>query len=109
MQKQLTPHIHAEEIKAWASGKEIEVWSECNEGWLLDSNPTWKNHYAYRIKPEPKPDLVVYAEVSGVADTACSQFTRSMALTGAYYSFHNMKLTFDGETGKLKAAEVISK
>ena len=108
MQKQLTPHKHAELIKLWADGVEIEFWSEFNEGWLRDTSPTWQNHYKYRIKPEPKKDLTVFTEVVGVMDTTYTEFTRGMALTGEHYRFHNLKLTFDGETGKLKSAEVIN-
>lgn len=56
------PHIHADVIKAWADGAEIE--SSINGGllWRECSKPHWFNDTMYRIKPEPKPltDLEKY-------------------------------------------------
>ena len=50
----MKPHKHAELIKAWADGAEIQwlnkvdgVWDDC-----LDT-PTWSEDYEYRIKLEP--------------------------------------------------------
>jgi hypothetical protein len=57
-------------------------------------NPYWTKHYEYRIKPEPKPDIVVSRWVYRDGSTAhCSQ--------------SNVKYTFDGATGELKSAEVL--
>lgn len=44
------PHIHAEYIKAWADGAEIETISEGN--WRLVQYPMWYIGNVYRIKPE---------------------------------------------------------
>ena len=95
------PHKHAELIKAWADGAEIEekyydgIWRPFNDGQWMDNNP-WE----YRIKPEPKPDFFKYAFAKnfgvGVGD-----------LTSDKWPEDNLKLTFDGETGRLKAAEVL--
>ena len=78
------PHKHAEFIKAWADGAEIEFrthnsieWNRVFKGWSWDSTVICE----YRIKPQPKPDVV---------------------------QFCNLKLTFDGETGQLKSAEVLT-
>ena len=46
-----TPHKHAELIKAWADGAEIEM--ETLDGWVLIS-PSWSEEFQHRIKPEPK-------------------------------------------------------
>ena len=109
----MKPHKHAELIKAWADGAEIETMG-CGH-WYLDKNPDWSDtrdslrikppevpqwrkdmaqalkdgkeiqtyfnmgwvnslmsaegfldanivfyEYEYRIKPEPKPDVVVF-------------------------------------------------
>jgi hypothetical protein len=56
-------HKHAEVLRAIADGKEVEFWIP--EGkWLTALYPTQKNPITYpdlewRIKPEPKPPIVV--------------------------------------------------
>lgn len=46
-----TPHKHAEVIKAWADGQEIEY---CQGGkWFESLVPTWREEREYRIKPKP--------------------------------------------------------
>lgn len=94
-----TPHKHAELIKAWADGAEIEFydtrfeehkWKSCG------SIPHWVPHVTFRIKPESKPD---------VTDYYCVQ--RPHLYLSNPNGSHNLKLTFDGETGKLKSAEVL--
>lgn len=95
-------HKHAELIKAWADGAEIEyrfifspeqpVWSvwktKINDGWS-DSDK-----YEYRIKPEPKPDVIIEMHMTRFNSTKL-------------YVEPNLRLTFDSETGDLKSAEVI--
>jgi hypothetical protein len=95
-----TPHKHAELIKAWADGAEIECIIATTDKWFTP-NPkrlSWDDDMEYRIKPESKPDIVSYVYARG----------------GIWLHFceeedceHNIKLTFDGETGKVKSAEVI--
>ena len=92
-----TPHKHAELIKAWADGSAIEVMDIGGE-WTNTSCPRWNQCFEYRIKPAPKPDLNFYYHID--KETHLSTFP-----TVPYYV--NLKLTFDGETGKLKLAEVI--
>ena len=95
----MKPRKHAEMIKAWADGAEIEYrthvsieWKQVFKGWSWDSL-----YVEYRIKPQPKPDVVgrYRAEVNG--------FVRGAEL----WERENLILTFDGETGKLKSAEVL--
>ena len=45
------PHVHAEIIKAWADGAEVEVFSFANNNWNLSVNPLWNPAHVYRIKP----------------------------------------------------------
>ena len=90
----MKPHKHAELIKAWADGAEIEEryidkdnqdfydWVEFNGDWSYIDN------YEYRVKPEPKLDY----------------YTKHIAYKARIYS---VKLCFDGETGELKSAEVL--
>jgi len=51
-----TPHKHADLIKAWTDGAEIEIgWAEHND-WEVIKNPQWDRNWQFRIKPEPKPE-----------------------------------------------------
>lgn len=48
------PHIHADLIKAWADGAEIE-YKNCGFGgskWIQIDCPNWDNDIEYRIKPK---------------------------------------------------------
>ena len=93
-------HPHAELIKAWADGAEIQVfhpnldtWDDCTY------NPSWMVNIKYRIKPEPKPDVVEYFRVG--------RRTYSLTFEWSDSPRANLKLIYDGETGDLKSAEVI--
>lgn len=98
-------HKHAEVIKAWADGAEIEykyissftnTWTEWkaknNDGWIETDN------YQYRIKPEPKPDVVHELSI---------MLKGNNKFEYGHPDYPSLRLTFDGETGKLKSAEVI--
>lgn len=106
-----TPHKHAALIKAWADGAEIQ-WRESflDDGeWRATLFPSWEPDLEYRIKPEPKPDIVRYAKASFCRDSVGS-YTRSN--TSTWWSMEkawddNIKATFDGETGKLKKVEIV--
>jgi hypothetical protein len=93
-----TPHKHAELIKAWADGATIEVRMGSDDDWMkLAPHPAWDS-VEYRIKPEPKPDVI--------REYICT-------LSGMYYAPDlcqrpNLRLVFDGETGKLIKAEVLA-
>ena len=47
------PHKHAELIKLWADGAEVEVMRESNGVWGSTPTPIWDPARKYRIKPEP--------------------------------------------------------
>lgn len=51
-------HKHAELIKAWADGAEIEFWSSPDNKWYLTERPSWDAGKTYRIKPEKKKPVV---------------------------------------------------
>ena len=99
-----TPHKHAELIKAWADGAEIEVKGSTEDSWFF-VDPDWDTDIEYRIKPEPKPDVVLYATTwfSATDDS----HVLSPRLTKTKTSSDNIKLTFHGETKELIKAEVI--
>jgi len=88
-------HKHADLICAWANGAKIQVKVDW-EKWFDTRKPHWSVDREYRIKPEPKPDVVV---------------RYGAKLRGGLYvepwGNPNLKLTFDGETGELKSAEVL--
>ena len=91
-----TPHKHAKIIKAWADGASIQV--QHGLLWLDIDQPMWNDDF-YRIKPEPRPDVVQFHRIEINRD--------GYEITDFQSRMDNLKLTFDGETGKLKAAEVL--
>ena len=96
----MKPHKHAELIKAWADGAEIE-WRHFNEEvWWPAKTPSWNINCEYRIKPEPKSD---------VTETFYFNSDSTGYVSGMKSDFEdaNLRLTFDGETGELKSAEVL--
>jgi hypothetical protein len=54
----MKPHKHAELIKAWADGAEIQLWWA--DKWVDSENPNWGGEI-YRIKPKlnPEPKKVI--------------------------------------------------
>jgi hypothetical protein len=94
-------HKHAELIKQWADGAEIEYLNVgSNSVWSQVDSPRWDEHGDYRIKPEPKPDVVEQYVAKGYTKYGCVRVAE-------HWEKENLKLTFDGETGKLKSAEVL--
>lgn len=109
------PHKHAALIKAWAEGAKIQVKSRLGLWTDLEFQPLWRVNMEYRIKPEPKPDVVRHTcskacpisegLLSIVEGRSCiPELILSKGSTGIS---HNIKVTFDGETGNLKSVEVI--
>jgi len=95
----MAEHKHAAVLRAIADrGYEAaEFRPSSSDTWIAASqsyNPMTSAHFEWRIKPEPKPDVVLYRALGKAGD--CRPFE------GA-----NICLTFDGETGKLKSAEVL--
>ena len=90
-------HKHYEFIVAWANGAKIQ-WKNDLQDWRDIGDPAWINSYEYRIKPEPKPDVIRYS-------TAFDDYMCPPCKT--FYTTHNLKLTFDGETLELKDAKVL--
>jgi hypothetical protein len=101
----MNKHKHYDVIVAWAEGKQIQMMYDGNwSDYPIDCEPAWREEASYRIKPEPKPDVVLLGSVlsSGFA----GMFTTEPSALYSQYP-DNLRLTFDGETGKLKSAEVI--
>lgn len=97
-------HKHAELIKQWADGAEIEwVGATKYDGtklWSVVANPTWNESHEYRIKPEPKPDVVEDVFIWKSPVDGYPMMVR--------HDIPNLRLFFDGESGVFKNARVIN-
>lgn len=102
------PHKHADLIKAWADGAEVEYFSSWHSKWVPCPSPLWDCDKDYRIKPEPKPDYVEKCSLHMNLSWRYGQPPEHLKHAHHYVEVGEFKLTFDGETGKLKAAEVIA-
>ena len=102
-------HKHYDCIVAWAEGKNIQFKAFSHSEWEdVDMHgEEWYEHYTYRIKPEPKPDVIrnFYLESNPLLGLRFSQAHTPTDLRGR--EFGCIRCTFDGETGKLKSAEVL--
>jgi hypothetical protein len=106
-------HKHAEVMKIWVDDMttQIQFYDKTKDDWI-DCNgiggPSWANEFEYRIKPEPKPDVVYYACFDEGDVLEKVRQLESCITISLHKALDSLKLTFDGETGKLKSAEVIS-
>ena len=96
-------HKHADLIHAWADGAQIQYYGGTGN-WENVDPPLWNGSGEYRIKPMPKPDVVrnITIEATLFHNEPFVQVFRS-----GEYVLPNLRLTFDGETGNLKSAEVL--
>ena len=92
-------HKHADLIIAWANGAQIQIQMPGHDEWTDITYPDWLPSQFYRIKPEPKPDFVHRTTI-----IPCGIFPGTVTFSGGP---DNIELTYDGETGELKSAEVI--
>ena len=86
-------HKHYECIVAWAEGKTIQL-KRIDGSWSDTLDPAWAFDFEYRIKPEPKHDHYQQYRI----DENGMPWLAGIA---------NLRLYFDGDTNKLKKAEVI--
>ena len=106
----MTRHKHYDCIIAWANGVEIEFLNQQNK-WEYIQFPNWHDNFEYRIKPEPKTDVVLYAVAKSHDDN--KKYAYLSPAHSLYYihknieSTPNIKLTYDGETNEFKSAEKI--
>lgn len=90
-----TKHIHADVIKAWADGAEIEMFIASIQQWCQATTPMWDTTTRYRVKPK---NIVVTRRIS-----YCTEFKD----TSTYISSNpNIRLEFTPE-GKLVSVELI--
>jgi hypothetical protein len=100
-------HKHADLTKAWADGAQIQSRNDISGCWEDNCLPMWAQDTMYRIKPEPKPDVVVYSRVVGKFLIGCGNIEINQLILRPYADNPNIKYTFDGEWGNLKSAEVL--
>jgi hypothetical protein len=102
------PHVHAELIKAWADGAEVEIYDRFNKcpSWInvkdyfkTMASPVWYDDMEYRIKPTPKPDIHTFAYVYRINNASAFRFTKQEDA--------NVKFVFDGDTEELKEVIVL--
>lgn len=108
------PHKHCDLIKAWADGAEIQFRNHDGDHFKdCIATPCWEPETDYRIKPEPKPDVIAYIGIDkfqgGNYAAALSSYCYEDVTTSYIAKYdHTVRLTFDGDTHTLKSAEVIS-
>lgn len=108
-------HKHYETILAYAEGKQIQYQNNHDGKWIDTGHPSFYDAYEYRVKPEPKPDVIKYTIIGvckgGYHHTPGVYFRPPLQTSfddrGHFTVVGKIKLTFDGETGKLKVTEVV--
>jgi len=99
----MKPHPHKHLIIAWANGAKIQRWAHIDSCWKdLSAHPVWDENQIYRLKPEPKDDIVKFINVRlQYKDTGICRWD------SCDEQYANLKLVFDGDTGEIKLAEVL--
>jgi hypothetical protein len=101
-------HKHADLIHAWADGAQIQQYKINLDEWHdVSSYPVFDERLCYRIKPEPKPDVVVYSRVVGKFLLIGCEGIEIQQLILRLEDSPNIKYTFGGEWGNLKAVEML--
>lgn len=99
------PHKHADIIKAWADGAEIQVYDTHNEVWRNSPTPIWDSGLKYRVFVEPEPDVVMTRRVSVLVEPSAGEPNGLVNVTAGFS--RNVRFVFDGETRELKSVELI--
>lgn len=115
MSNKLTPHPHAEIIKAWADGHTIEYKFPDEEKWhIIVNSPSFCPDIEYRIYKEPKPDVKKYVTIlktEGI-EYASGLSIQDPQLLGSLPPWVNLvgiiEVVFDGETGKPKSVSLVN-
>jgi hypothetical protein len=101
-------HPQADLIHAWADGKELQLLDVSTKTWLKVMNPNWGSHDTYRIKPEADKmeDYSIYINAY-----ARFEYERQKHPTFRHQPIFlaDVRLTWDGSTGKLKNIQILEK
>ena len=109
-----SPHKHSEVIKAWADGITVQErvmrcgeWQEWKD--VVSHAPTFWTDSCYQFRIKPKPDMVVYSLFNTPRESHCDviMFNNGNKFTTYLNDENQIKLTFDGETRKLKSVEIV--
>jgi len=89
------PHVHAEVIKAWADGAEIETYNKTTANWVISHNPMWFKDSMYRVKPKVTHKIGnIYRFCDG---------TKQMLVCSS--SYHVAMITISGSLRGLRAED----
>jgi hypothetical protein len=69
-------HKHADLIHFWADGAQIQSRNDISGCWEDNRLPMWAQDTMYRIKPEPKPNVVEKYFLGIASLTSCRVFFR---------------------------------
>ena len=103
----MAEHKHAEVLRAIADGKVVQwkagfTWHDYKPD-EDDCSPLIDDGIEWRVKPEPKPDVVQWV----CSSDTYSWEAYSCKQSKEFGSFDQIKIVRDGETGKLKSAEIV--
>lgn len=93
-----TPHVHADLIKQWADGAEIEVYIQEENSWVLTNSPFWISNYKYRVKPQNEIRYGLW--VPNEAKLYCTNKTKNPTDT--------VKITLNENKTKIIAIELLT-
>jgi len=109
----MAEHKHAAVLRAIADGRDVQWrsvhmghWNELSVGYY---SPITHQDLEWRIKPEPKPDVVRYVNLYACRSAEEFIHEQSALITAQATpgTLGTIKYIKDGETGKLKSAEVL--
>lgn len=83
------PHVHAEVIKAWADGAEIETYNKSSGKWVKCYLPSWFDDEKYRVKPEVTHKI-------GNIYRSCNGTQQMLACSSGSDGFHVVMVAIDG-------------
>ena len=69
-----TPHKHAEVIKAWADGYEIQYRNKPDRPWETLKSPSFVTEYEYRKKPEEVVDYAIVYQDGTIGEHNLASF-----------------------------------
>lgn len=103
-----TPRKHAEIIKQWADGAQIEYYCTQAEKWQEVDHPIWNITTEYRVKPEVKPDKILYGRIEDLGAAIDKAWPQVVVYTSNNCKPNlDVEYTIDGNTGKLKSIKMI--
>lgn len=107
-------HKHADVLIAIAEGKIVQYKEKEDICWkdadfsVLENNkdPFTFPELEWRIKPEPKPDIIKHIHFDADSSDHQLWITDDLEAKHSHWDLH-IKVVIEGETGKLKKAEVL--